>query len=58
MQSWKSSWFKAFIQYGEDVIKGDVHPQAPHQLPWVTLQGAYNVGENGVIPAPSVMIHC
>ena len=26
-----------FIQYGEDVIQGNVHPQAPNQLPWVTL---------------------
>ena len=47
-----------FIQYGKDIIQCDVHPQAPDQLPWVTLQGTYDVGEKDVIPAPSVMIHC
>ena len=34
-----------FIQCGEDIIQSNVHPQASHQLPWVTLQGTYNVGE-------------
>ena len=34
-----------FIQYGEDIIQGNVSPWAPHLLPWVALQGTYDVGE-------------
>ena len=45
-----------FIQYGKYVIQSDDDPQNPYQFSQVTLLGADDVGKQGTVLAPSMMI--